>query len=204
MKTIILFLYALTCPTIYAQNQTERVVGGGCEDCQQMMEGMPSQLSSETSIAGNNEPGERLTIQGIIYKADAKTPAPNVVLYFYHTNNKGEYTPLEGQQHGRRHGALRGWVKTDSQGRYRFHTIRPASYPKSRAPQHIHPIIKETGIAPYWIDDYLFLDDPYLTKEAQEKNKKRGGSGIIKLQKNGKGIWEGERNIVLGLNVKGY
>lgn len=204
MKTITLFLCALTCLNTNAQNQSEKVVGGGCEDCQLMMEGMPSPLSWETSIARNNEPGERLTIQGIIYKADAKTPAPNVVLYFYHTDNKGEYSQAAGQIHGKRHGALRGWVKTDAQGRYRFHTIRPASYPKSRAPQHIHPIIKETGIAPYWIDEYLFVDDPYLTKEEREKQKKRGGSGILNLSKNEKGVWVGERNIVLGLNVHGY
>ena len=204
MKTITLFLCAFTCLNTNAQNQSEKVVGGGCEDCQLMMEGMPSPLSWETSIARNNEPGERLTIQGIIYKVDAKTPAPNVVLYFYHTNNKGEYSPTAGQTHGRRHGSLRGWVKTDAQGRYRFHTIRPASYPKSRAPQHIHPIIKETGIAPYWIDEYLFSDDPFLDDEAKSSQRKRGGSGIITLTKKPDGTWVGKRDIVLGLNIPDY
>jgi protocatechuate 3,4-dioxygenase beta subunit len=95
-------------------------------------------------------------------------------------------------------------MKTDAQGRYQFKTIRPASYPNRQAPQHIHPIIKEPGTSLYWIDEYLFEDDPLLTSSERSRQEKRGGSGIIRLKKNEKGVWMGQRNIILGMNIPNY
>ena len=46
---------------------------------------------------------------------------------------------------GRRHGYIRGWMKTNEKGQYRFYTLKPASYPNSTAVKHIHPTIKEPG-----------------------------------------------------------
>lgn len=182
----------------------ERQVGGGCEDCELMFAGMPTKLSWKAKLAPDDEPGERMIISGTIYKKDGKTPAPDVILYVYQTDNTGRYTPAPKQVHAKRHGHLRGWVRTDAQGRYEFHTIRPASYPNSRNPQHIHPIIKEPGLSLYWIDEFLFDDDPVLTEQEKARQVKRGGSGIIKLNKNSEGVWIGKRNIILGLNVPNY
>ena len=114
-----------------------------CEDCELMLEGMPGNLSWETKLAEENEPGERMIISGTIFKKDSQTTAPGVVLYIYQTDAQGKYSTTPNQKNGKQHGHLRGWMKTDGQGRYKFSTIRPASYPNSRAPQHIHPIIKE-------------------------------------------------------------
>src|SRR5690606_2706219 len=152
----------------------------------------------------DDEPGERMIISGTIYKKDGKTPAPDVILYVYQTDNTGRYTPTPKQVHAKRHGHLRGWVKTDAQGRYEFNTIRPASYPNSRNPQHIHPIIKESGLSLYWIDEFLFEDDPVLTEQEKARQAKRGGSGIIILSKNPEGVWIGKRDIILGMNVPNY
>ena len=192
--------------TGYAQSnqKTERAVGSGCEDCQLIFEGMAVNLSWQTTISGTNELGEPLQISGVIYKADGKTPAPNVILYVYHTDNKGLYSLGTNQTLAKRHGHLRGWMKTDTQGRYRFKTILPASYPNRKAPQHIHPIIKEPGVSLYWIDEYLFEDDPLLTNEERLKQEKRGGGGIISLKKNENGVWVGKRDIILGMNVPNY
>lgn len=187
-----------------AQTKTDRQVGGQCEDCDLMFDGIPSQINSSTSIAPAGEAGEKLIITGTIYKSDGKTPAPGVILYVYHTNAQGEYAVTEGQQHALQHGHLRGWVKTDAKGQYSFTTIRPASYPNRQAPQHIHPIIKEPGLSFYWIDEYLFEDDPLLTQTERARQEKRGGSGIIYLTKNEQGHWIGKRNIVLGLNIPNY
>ena len=185
-------------------NKVERKVGSYCEDCEMMFEGMPKNLSWKFTIAGSDEPGERLIIYGTVYKIDGKTPAPDVILYVYHTDNNGNYTPAPKQAEAKRHGHLRGWMKTNDQGRYEFTTIRPASYPGRKDPQHIHPIIKEPNTSLYWIDEYLFDDDPLLTEDQRKRQEKRGGSGIIKLTKNDKGIWVGERNIILGKNIPGY
>ena len=187
-----------------AQERTDRAVGGGCEDCELMFKGMPSSMSSDVSITKPGEPGDPMVISGTVYKQDGKTPAPNVVLYVYHTDHTGEYTHGQGDHESTRHGRLRAWIKSDARGHYKFTTIRPASYPNSRNPQHVHAIIKEPGVQPYWIDEYLFDDDPYVDAKVRAQQDGRGGKGIIRLSKNAQGIWMGERDIVLGKNVDGY
>ena len=207
MKSIVL---TFTCIVLIisgcaqSTSKGERVVGSACEDCDMMFEGMPATLSWQTTIVGPDEPGERLIIRGTIYKVDGKTPAPNVILYVYHTDSNGKYTPVPHQTNAKRHGHLRGWMKTDERGRYEFSTIRPASYPNRKDPQHIHPIIKEPGTTLYWIDEFLFDDDPLLTEDQKRRQEKRGGSGIIKLNKNDQGIWIGSRDIILGKNIPNY
>lgn len=204
MKPILVFLYLLiTCNTIISQS-TEKKVGGGCEDCELMYEGMPDKISSSITLASNEEPGEKMIITGTIFKKDGITPAPDVILYVYHTDYKGNYTPSSNQTHARRHGHIRGWIKTGIDGKYQLTTIRPASYPNTQIPQHIHPIIKEKGLSLYWIDEFLFEDDPNLTEKERKNQQKRGGSGIVKLQKNKDGVWMGTRDIVLGKNIPGY
>lgn len=205
-KSILLFLTLVMLHVsgcTQPNQKTDRVVGS-CEDCDLMFAGMPSKLSWQTTIAGPDEPGEPMIISGTIYRKDGKTPAAGVILYVYHTDNKGLYSPAPKQHEAKRHGHLRGWIKTDAQGRYEFKTIRPASYPNSRNPQHIHPIIKEEGIAAYWIDEFLFADDPVLTENEKNHQQKRGGSGIISLTKNDNGIWIGKRDIILGMNIPNY
>lgn len=196
---LVLGLFNFSC----AQSKKDKPVGGGCEACDEMYEGMPRNLSWQTTIAAPDEPGERMIIRGTIFKKDGKTPAPNVILYVYHTDNKGLYSLSPNQTVAKRHGHLRGWMKTDEQGRYQFRTIRPASYPNRKAPQHIHPLIKEEGFTLYWIDEYLFLDDPLLTEEEKAKQPMHGGSGVIGLVKQN-GVWMGKRDIVLGMNIPGY
>ncbi len=200
------FLSVLILIQACAQNKESKIrkVGGICDGCEAMFEGMPASVSWETRLASIDEPGEPMIISGTIYQRDGKTLAPDILLYVYHTDSKGLYSPASNQTTGTRHGHLRGWMKTDSQGRYQFSSIRPASYPHGKAPQHIHPLIKEPTTSLYWIDEYLFDDDPFLTNEERLKQQKRGGSGIIHLTKNEKGVWIGQRDIVLGMNVPDY
>ncbi|HEY3429370.1 MAG TPA: intradiol ring-cleavage dioxygenase [Cyclobacteriaceae bacterium] len=201
---LILVLHHVSGCTQSSNKNSDRVVGSGCEDCDMMFDGMPESLSWQTTIAGPDEPGEVLIIRGTIFKLDGKTPAPDVILYVYHTDNKGLYSPAPRQTQAKRHGHLRGWVKTDAKGVYEFKTIRPASYPNSRNPQHIHPIIKEPGATLYWIDEFLFDDDPLLSENEKSHQEKRGGNGIITLKKNEKGEWVGKRDIILGKNIPNY
>ena len=206
-KTILLFLaFAIMQVSGCSQSaqRTDRVVGSDCEGCDMMFDGIPQDLSWQTTIAGPDEPGEQMIISGTIYKKDGKTPAPDVILYVYHTDSKGLYSPAPKQTQAKRHGHLRGWVKTNAQGRYEFKTIRPASYPNSRNPQHIHPLIKEPGVTLYFIDEFLFEDDPVLTENEKSHQEKRGGSGIVSLKKNEKGVWVGKRDVTLGMNIPNY
>ena len=157
----------------------------------------PANLASSIRIAGPDEPGEPLTVSGVVYRPDGRTPAPGVILYLYHTNARGEY-PRRGNETGNavRHGYLRGWLRTDAQGRYRFTTIRPASYPGRSDPQHIHATVLEPGRAEYWLNSFVFDDDPKLTPAERAKLGTRGGSGIMRPVRQGGG-WTATRNIVL-------
>lgn len=203
MKTTLLIALLTTSISACGQGQsyTKKPLGGSCEDCEMMFDGIPSQLEATTNLAPKGEAGEPLMITGMIYQPDGRTPAPNIILYVYHTDNNGLYSKGKNQQHAIRHGHLRGWVKTNAQGQYEFKTIRPASYPNSHSPQHIHPIVYEPGNGYYWIDEYWFDDDPYLTARERTMAQNRGGSGIIKLSKDSAGVWRGKRDIVLGLNI---
>jgi protocatechuate 3,4-dioxygenase, beta subunit len=204
MKTLSFILLTSTISACMGQPNNDRAVGGRCETCEHMFQGMPASISSRTLVAKANEPGERLHLKGNVYRKDGKTPASNVVLYFYHTDNTGLYSRGTTSDDQGPHGRLRGWVRTDEKGTYEFETIRPASYPNSRAPQHIHMIVKEPGVAPYWIDDFVFTDDPFVDEEYSGKQQNRGGSGVISLVRNNSGIWQGRRDLILGLNVPGY
>lgn len=189
--------------TATGQNSTT-IVGGGCDGCDLMFAGMPQKLSWKTTIPDTSELGTPLEMSGVIYTSDGKTPAPNVILYVYQTDAKGYYSPSENQTAARRHGHLRGWMKTDERGRYKFRTIRPAPYPDARIPAHIHPVIKEPGKNEYYIDEYVFDDDSFVTKAERARQENRGGNGIVTLNKNSDGVWVGQRDIILGLNIPNY
>lgn len=197
------------CGTPPAATQTftpapaERV-GGYCEGCEAVYLGMPREIASSARIAPEGEPGEPLEMAGRVLRRDGRTPAPGVVLYLYHTDAKGVYPPAPGAEgFARRHGRLRGWVKTNARGEYAFQTVRPAAYPGREEPAHIHVIVLEQGVNEYYIDDYLFDDDALLTPAKRARLRGQGGNGVVTLTKSG-GVWKGARDIVLGLNVGGY
>jgi protocatechuate 3,4-dioxygenase beta subunit len=109
------------------QGNSDRQVGGRYEGCDWYAQGMPAQLQAETTIAGPDEAGERLTINGTIFQKDGRTPAEGVILYLYHTDAAAKYSPGKHQTQAKEHGRLRGWVKTGAEWKYVFHTILPAS-----------------------------------------------------------------------------
>ena len=180
-------------------------VGGQCEGCEAVYESpVPfKKLTAVATLPDFNEEGPKMEISGTISKADG-TPAPDVVLYVYHTDQSGEYTAKENAKGwGKRHGYIRGWVKTNEKGEYKFYTLRPAPYPGGKIQAHIHPVIKEPGLNEYYIDEFVFDDDPMVNSNYRNKMELRGGSGIMKLQKVN-GMLVGHRDIILGLNIPNY
>ena len=194
------------CAQTPDENKSDRPVGGSCEGCD-AINSTPVAFEKLTwidTLPDFNEPGPKLIISGVIYKHDGKTPAPNVVLYVYHTDQTGHYTNKYNEPgYAGRNGYIKGWMRTNEKGEYKFYTLLPGHYPGTSVPAHIHPIIKEPGMNEYYIDEYLFNDDPVLTADERSKQEKRGGNGIVSLEKKN-GILYGRRDIILGLNVPDY
>ena len=181
-------------------------VGGGCDGCEIMFVGMPTNLNASDTSAGWTEKGQKLLVTGTVYKPDGRSPAQNVIIYYWQTDNDGLYSPRKGMnEKAKRHGHIRGWIKTDETGKYSIYTIRPAPYPNEVIPAHIHLSIKEPDLDnEYYPDDINFDDDklliPYFKRYPQEN---RGGSGVVRVLLNDD-IQIAEHDIILGLNIPNY
>lgn len=181
------------------------IVGGGCDGCELMYIDMPGKIEAIDTSPGWNEAGQKLLVTGKALRLDGKTPAPNVIIYYWQTDNNGYYSPrAEMNEQAKRHGHIRGWVKTDSVGNYAIYTIRPAPYPKQTMPAHIHISIKEPSIKnEYYIDEFVFDDDKLLTTEKRNALENRGGSGVLRVYIKDS-VQIAEHNIILGLHIPNY
>lgn len=208
-KIIFLYTLLMSCNgqiNDKPQSVAGKPVGGGCDGCELMYIGMPGNIAAIDTSPGWYENGQKLVVTGTVFQPGGKIPAPDVVIYYWQTDDDGYYSPKPGMdQRVKRHGHIRGWVKTDANGKYTIRTIRPAPYPNEALPAHIHLSIKEPGIAnEYYTDEINFDDDtlliPHFKKYPQEN---RGGSGVVTvLRKNDLQI--AGHNIILGLNIPNY
>jgi len=216
LKIITLFAFLSTLANCKGQDETDRIqndvpanktrpVGGGCDGCELMYVDMPETIQTTDTSAGWDETGQKLLIQGTVYKKGGKVPATDVIIYYWQTDNDGYYSPKKGMGEGaKRHGHIRGWVKTDVSGNYSIFTIRPAPYPNEDMPAHIHTSIKEPNIADeYYIDEFVFDDDPLLTRKKTEARENRGGSGILHITTVDE-LQVANHNIFLGLHIPNY
>lgn len=194
------------CGQSPAAPEKMKEVGGPCEGCEAIFESTTplERLGSTDSLPGFPSDAMQLIISGTIYQQDGKTPAPGIVLYVYHTDETGRYA-LRGDEKGwaRKHGYIRGWIRTGADGRYRFITHVPASYPGTSNPKHIHPVVLEPGRSPYWLEEWLFDDDPLVTKEMRNNRISRGGPNML-FPKQQEGKLQVTHNIILGRNIPGY
>ena len=186
--------------------QSVPIIGLPCEGCEAVFEGQPEALEWQARIAPENELGEALRITGTVRDL-AGRPAPNIIVYAYHTDAQGRY-PTDDRFQGlaaARHGRLRGWARTDASGHYQFDTIRPAGYPGTDLPAHVHMHIIEPGRCTYYIDDVMFDDDPRLTAaQVAQLTLGRGGNGVVTPTLDSAGTWQVTRDIVLGQVIPGY
>jgi protocatechuate 3,4-dioxygenase beta subunit len=182
-----------------------KTIGGGCDGCELMYSGMPEHINpTDTSVGWHAKESHKLHVTGTVFKNDGKTPAPDVILYYWHTNAQGMYKST-AKEDAINHGDLRGWIKTDVSGRYRIYTSRPAPYPNDFLPAHIHISVKEPDLPnEYYCEDIVFDDDPLLipyNKRYPPAN--RCGSGIVRILLKG-AVQVAEHDIVLGLNIPDY
>lgn len=155
----------------------------------------PKEVSWKTILSNDSDKGEKMLISGTVFEPDGKRGAPNVLIYIYHTDIEGFYGRKSGEH---KHGRYRGWMLTDSKGRYEFQTIKPAPYPENRFAAHIHTTLTTANFKEDWIDNYLFEGDALISaRERQEAGKRGGFNPILKLEKGANGVWTAKRDIQL-------
>ncbi len=154
-------------------------------------------IPSKIKMVADSEPGEIMIISGSIYLPDGKTPAKDAILSVWQTDTKGYYIAGGGGA-GELHPRIHGRMKTGSDGKYEFRTIKPGQYPSHTSPAHVHGHISAPDFPEYAIIYYFERDDLITDKNRTELNSHRGGtSSIIKLTRDSNGIWIGHRDIIL-------
>ena len=77
-------------------------VGGSCEGCEAIFEYGSKVLAAVDTLPDFNETGPKIKVTGTVYRNDGKTPARDVIIYVYHTNQQGIYAAKGGET---------GWAK---------------------------------------------------------------------------------------------
>jgi protocatechuate 3,4-dioxygenase beta subunit len=116
------------------------------------------------SITMDEEPGKKIKVIATVKNKDGQ-PVANALVYLYQTDSRGWYaadaphvTMNEGDY---RHARLFGYAKTDKNGKMELHTVKPAGYPQSDLPAHIHVHVIADGYRSYGTE-FLFQDDERL------------------------------------------
>jgi protocatechuate 3,4-dioxygenase beta subunit len=136
----------------------------------------PATLTSTARIAPSTEPGTPLVIHGRVYAADRKTPVANAVVFAYHTDRDGLYD-RPGTTHSWR---LRGWAKTDADGRFEFSTIRPGAYPNSRIAEHVHFTVYAATGERYHGGELNFADDKFVSEADRARSDRESEFGGVR------------------------
>jgi protocatechuate 3,4-dioxygenase beta subunit len=130
------------------------------------------------TIISAQEPGEPLTISGRVVDG-SRRPVKAALMYVYQTSSKGWYSDraahvgaVEGD---RKHARLFGYLKTDAEGRFEIRTIRPAGYPDSDLPAHIHVEVEAPDRpAGGLVTEIQFDDDLRLTAAWRKRSGQEG------------------------------
>ena len=154
----------------------------------------PGKLSANGRIAPTTEPGAPFVIHGRVFRADGVAPAPDVIVFAYHTDAAGHYDVPSAPPHSWR---LRGWVKTDANGRFEFTTIRPGPYPNRKTAAHVHFSIEAPG-APRQHSGLTFEGDPLLTAAEREESTRAGRFGTMRPVENR----DGGQHVTLDIRLR--
>src|SRR6187200_2825621 len=124
------------------------------------------------SIATDTIPGKKIKVTGTVKDTDGK-PVVNALVYLYHTDSRGWYaanSPHVNMKEGdMRHARLFGYVRTNKDGKFELHTIKPSGYPQSDLPAHIHVHVTAEGYSNF-VNEFLFDDDERLVGKIRENS----------------------------------
>ena len=160
--------------------------------CAQAPQVAEKDAPSKITIAAKEEPGERLIVTGQVFGPEGKAPLAGASVYVYHTDAKGLYTP---ETNDSRNPRLRGYMRTDAQGRYEFSTIKPAPYPNNRIPAHIHYVVNASDYQER-VFEIVFEGDPHIDERIRaDAAKEDSAFSICALTRDQQGVWRCAQDI---------
>ena len=121
----------------------------------------PAGAPSRGRVSPPGEPGQTLTVSGIVVGPDG-APVAGASLYVYQTDHEGYYGVKPASDN--RNPRLKLFLRSDARGGWSFDTVKPGSYPNSKVPGHIHFEISAPGRAAK-IFEIVFEGDPLVTPE---------------------------------------
>ena len=117
---------------------------------------------------GKGALGERIIVEGRVLDEDGR-PQAGVMIEIWQANAAGRYDHPSDQHDAPLDPNFRGTgrIFSDAEGRYRFTTIKPGSYPwrnhhNAWRPNHIHYSLFGSGFAQRMITQMYFPGDPLL------------------------------------------
>jgi protocatechuate 3,4-dioxygenase, beta subunit len=154
----------------------------------------PRDAPSSIVVAGPGEPGERFVVTGRVL--DGNKPLAGISIYVFHTDAKGLYARdgVNNDENARLHGAMR----SDTEGGYRFETIRPKGY--DGEPAHVHYVVIAPGYKPRMFDLWLG-DDPVLVQRRKDGlpelwfESAPGRVVVRPITRDAKGTWHATRDL---------
>lgn len=103
------------------------------------------------------------------------------------------YSPANDNRNPR----LRGYLRSDAQGRYEFSTIKPGPYPNNRIPAHIHYVVTAAGYSER-VFEIVFEGDPNIDDNVRrEAAKEWSGFSLRRLEKDNQGVWRCTQDVKL-------
>jgi protocatechuate 3,4-dioxygenase beta subunit len=114
-----------------------------------------------------SEKGKKIRVL-VLLKDATGAPVSNALVYLYQTDARGWYSASSPHVGGNAGDMMRarlfGYVRTNQLGGFELHTVKPAGYPQSNLPAHIHIHIESPGKREY-VTELLFDDDERLAGE---------------------------------------
>jgi protocatechuate 3,4-dioxygenase beta subunit len=115
--------------------------------------------------------GQRISVSGRVLDSDGR-PVPNTLVEIWQANAAGRYRHVVDQWPGPLDPNFTGVGRcfTDSEGRYRFVTIKPGAYPwknhhNAWRPAHIHFSLFGRAFTQRLVTQMYFPDDPLFSED---------------------------------------
>ena len=156
----------------------------------------PPRAPSHVSLITRAEPGERLVYTGRVLDGDSGTAIRSASIFAYNTDITGHYDPVIDQP-GAGNPRLRGYMRSDRSGRFRFITVRPGAYPRGNIPPHIHLVVNVSGYKPN-VFEVQFKGDELDPRGCFSQSSHPGTDcGSPTFAKDASGVWQLHQDIIM-------